>query len=628
MKKIYIVLSVALLASAACTKFKEETTPAGLDATVAAPSIEQVADDELDTDNAFKVKITPAGGNNYYSFVVVKGTLSCDAETLLTLGYEKKSVTVKKIVDEVEADVPLSGSFLSSAQADTTVHAYSLTPNTTYTVYAVANDKNGVLSKVSSLAITTTDKVAPTTYYNNKFNFSSSNLEDGTMVLTFDDPVSFTDALKDGSAKFYATYLSANATHLDDGYTEFDQIFTAPIPVDSLSVSGANVSIQVPERIPGAAVLITYDAGVVVNGTKLENEANAYGGAYYNKEKPAFYGICARFKTASWKFDRPLIEDENTGELVRMPADTIIYFQDAEETGFALTAQKLAEPQFQDKKYNKIVPAVSPQITYTDGDLRQISYPAKKGYVAVVQDSILVTYLSEVPDYGSYVAIAVAEESVEDLWGNPCQEFSTVYVDEDKNIQQGNYFFSYGYKVEDLYGTYTLTATPQYGEAYTDNTIIIAPAPADDEDYKGMDVIIQNLFNATTCCDDLDSFTNLNTSFGASFNPHNGVLQFGWYDAIGIGALAKYSWNNYVLALSFETEDNTFAFQQPEKGKLTSINTITVYLYNLGTWDRYSAGGMILNKISDSYSAPEVLTAAPQSKKMAGSSEFIPSSLK
>lgn len=594
MKKIYIVLSVALLASAACTKFKEETTPAGLDATVAAPSIEQVADDELDTDNAFKVKITPAGGNNYYSFVVVKGTLSCDAETLLTLGYEKKSVTVKKIVDEVEADVPLSGSFLSSAQADTTVHAYSLTPNTTYTVYAVANDKNGVLSKVSSLAITTTDKVAPTTYYNKKFNFSSSNLEDGTMVLTFDDPVSFTDALKDGSAKFYATYLSANATHLDDGYTEFDQIFTAPIPVDSLSVSGANVSIQVPERIPGAAVLITYDAGVVVNGTKLENEANAYGGAYYNKEKPAFYGICARFKTASWKFDRPLIEDENTGELVRMPADTIIYFQDAEETGFALTAQKLAEPQFQDKKYNKIVPAASPQITYTDGDLRQISYPAKKGYVAVVQDSILVTYLSEVPDYGSYVAIAVAEESVEDLWGNPCQEFSTVYVDEDKNIQQGNYFFSYGYTVKDFVGSYAYEGQDSDGLDHTETSVVIAPDP----DNKKDGILIYDLFtNFPNPSRYFTSWSAIKTPLKGTINPHNGAIVINKTKVIN-GESAVFA-QYYGYSGTFSVDD--FEVVMPQKGFITAAWTY----YMDGTSYYWSVEEGELTRTSEEYTIPD-----------------------
>ena len=488
MKKIFIVLGVTLLAMAACTKFVEETIPADIlkpsgeeaKSPVVAPAIEQIADAEHTTDSTFTVKITPASGNNFYSFAIVEGALPADAEGILTGSYVKNCVTVKLIIDEVETEVPLFGSFDASKQADTTVVAFDLIPNTTYTVYAVANNKNGTLSDIASLEITTTDQDAPVPYIidegKTKWQYDASNLEDGTFVVKFDDVIEFTDALKEGKANFYVTYLSANSTHDEDGYTEFDQIFTAPVPVDSLSADGKAVSIQVPERIPGAAVLVSFDAGVVKTVTKtaegeekeLENPAISYGGYYYSSGKPKEYGLAARFKTASWKFDRPLVADENTGKLVRMPADTLIAFDDYTSAMMSLVAQNLAEPQWQKDgdgkpaKFNYVADYLAPTLYYTDAKLRQVSYPVQKGYYGAIKDSVFVALLTEEPDFGSVIGFAVDAESVEDLWGNPCEEFTTMFVDEDKVAHYGNYLYSYGFTPEDVIGTYTVSANSYF----------------------------------------------------------------------------------------------------------------------------------------------------------------------
>lgn len=643
MKKIFLVLSVTLLSLAGCTKFVEETIPAdvakksGEASQVAVPSIESVtvAEEGFDTDYEFKVKVTPGEGNNYYSFAIVKGAISgVDAETLLTQGYTKSCVTVKIVIDELETEVPLCGSFKASAQNDTTVHAFKLTPNTEYTVYAVANNSKGTLSEIASLKVKTTDKVKPSAYdsVNKKWTYDASDLEDGTFVVKFDDPIVFTDALKEGTAKFYATYLSANQTHKDDGYTEFDQIFVAPIPVDSLSVSGKEVSIQVPERIPGAAVLITFDAGVVKNGVGLENEENTYGGYYWNNDKPKEYGLAARFKTATWKFSLPMIADENTGELVRMPADTVIYFQDAGKLPLTLVAQNLAEPiwQVDDEgepiSYNYIADYLAPTIIYTDSKLRQVAYPAEDKYYGELSDSLFVAFLSEEPDYGSSVALSVEAESVEDLWGNPCEAFSTITEDEDKNVTYGNYFYSYGFKMKDLYGTYTFNASSQYaGPQYEDQVII---APCDEDDYEEGDtpdpgdVKILNLFKSITCLDDIQVFQNQNSTFYGRFNIHNGILVLN-YTAIGVGMDSTGSyfvdepWGpNYVLALSLDTADNSFSFSQKVAGTLELQDVVAIYLNGWGTWDRYRSG--TLTKISDDYTIPsddEGLEAGVAAKK-------------
>lgn len=630
MKKIFLVLSVALLSLAGCTKFVEETIPAdvakksGEASQVAVPSIESVtvAEEGFDTDYEFKVKVTPGEGNNYYSFAIVKGAISgVDAETLLTQGYTKSCVTVKIVIDELETEVPLCGSFKASAQNDTTVHAFKLTPNTEYTVYAVANNSKGTLSEIASLKVKTTDKVKPSAYdsVNKKWTYDASDLEDGTFVVKFDDPIVFTDALKEGTAKFYATYLSANETYFDGSDDCFEEIFTAPIPVDSLSVSGKEVSIQVPERIPGAAVLITFDAGVVKNGVGLENEENTYGGYYWNNDKPKEYGLAARFKTKSWKFSLPMIEDENTGELVRMPADTVIYFNKIMAMNLELVAQNLAEPiwQVDDEgepiSYNYVADYKAPTIIYTDSKLRQVAYPAEDKYYGEMSDTLFVAFLSEEPDFGSSVALSVEAESVEDLWGNPCEAFSTISVDEDKNVTYGNYFYSYGYDLKDFYGTYKFAAS-SYSGGVADETVIIAPRqPFDDEDdeeyYSARNLAIYGLFaNPAVNISGLP-LTSFNTTHYATFSIHNGMCNVE-YEAIGTVL-------TYTVYAESGTDDGNYNFFYDPTAKVFVLQDAIYFVVGSDAYDIYNAGAT-LTKISDDYTIPnddEGLEAGVAAKK-------------
>lgn len=620
MKKIFLVLSVALLSLAGCTKFVEETIPAdvakksGEASQVAAPSIELVAveDPTFNTDTEFKVKVTPGKGDNYYSFAIVKGAIAgADAETILTQGYKGKSITVKVIIDEVETEIPLCGSFKASVQADTTVYAYDLTPNTDYTVYAVANNENGTLSEVTTLKVTTTDQEPPVPYTvsasgKKSWGIDGSKLEDGTIVITFDDPISFTDALKEGTKKFYATYLSANETYFDGSDDCFEEIFTAPIPVDSLSVSGKKVTIQVPERIPGAGVLISFDAGVVKNGVDLENPEINYGGYWYDGDKPTAYGLAARFKTKSWKFSLPMIEDENTGDLVRMPADTVIYFNNIMAMKLELVAQNLAEPiwQVDDEgepiSYNYVAEYKAPTIIYTDSKLRQVAYPAEDYYYGEMSDTLFVAFLSEEPDFGSSVALSVEAESVEDLWGNPCEAFSTISVDEDKNVTYGNYFYSYGYDLKDFYGTYKFAAS-SYSGGVADETVIIAPRqPFDDKDaeeyYSARNLAIYGLFaNPAVNISGLP-LTSFNTTHYATFSIHNGMCNVE-YEAIGTVL------DEYTVYAEANTSDGNYNFFYDPTAKVFVLQDAIYFVIGSDAYDIYNAGAT-LTKISDDYTIP------------------------
>lgn len=470
MKKILFAFGILLLSLAACTQFEKETVP-NLNSNVTAPFVVKAFDADHNSDSSFMVKITPGTGNNYYTFAVIKGEEdpTIDAETLLTLGYLDKCVTVKLIREEVEVDVPLGGCFSAADQKDTVVFAFDLVPDTDYTVYAVGNDNMGMLSKVTALTIKTTDKDAPVpTNSKGEYKVNTDDLEEGTIVITFDDNIELTDAFKNGSAKFYAHYLGANdyTYHAQYQIYMLNEVFVTPVPVDSVSVDGKNVSIQVPERIPGAVVGITYDADVVKNPVKLSNEKLEDLIAYWDDDEIAIEGIGGRFETAEWEFSLPMIKDEE-GKDVRMPADTVIYFNDWTEFEMEFVAQELAEPKFQaGGPFNFIVPAGTPQIRYTDSANRRVINDVMEPQV--FQDTVLVIWPTEAPDFGSSVSVDIAKGDVEDLWGNPCAEFTTFYLDENDEQFAGNYFCSYGYEVADIVGTYEYQATSYFGADYNE----------------------------------------------------------------------------------------------------------------------------------------------------------------
>ena len=597
MKKIIIVLSSVLFV-AACMQFEKETAPE-FSTNVAAPTIQRVNDPEEDPDYDFTVKIAPAAGNTYYSFAILKGDSPLDAETLLENGYAGKAVTVKLVRDSVEVDVPLSGCFNAQALKDTTVQAFKLTPNTKYTVYAVGCDELGTRSKVTTLSITTSDVTVPSVFNaNGAAQFDDSDLEDGTIVLKFDDPVSFTDDLKNGKAKFYATYFGVN----DATQGVFNAQFTEEVSLDSLSVDGNKVSIQVPERIPGAVVGISFDAGVVQNGVNLKNEKTSVVTGFNSKGEVDGDGVFGRFETVPFEFALPLIEDAD-GNIVRMPEDTIIYVQDWTSLMLAATAQDLVEPQYQEgKTFNKLTVKTAPEIRYTDGDLRKILYPATQ--VGVMPDSTVVFILDEDPGYGTSISFDIAAEAIEDLWGNPCEAFSSTYVDEDGNPFWGNYFTSFGYSLEDIFGTWRYDGESYSGKVLGFEDIIIAPRkpfdnPAYEEYYASRNVEIHDFFKSVPVVY-VDTFENDNPVLYATFNVHSGILNIEW-EILGMAAWTGYGWSGEVQGLNLDAEDGNYNFKMPKRGTLEQMDAIYINLKDLGAVD-FLSGEM--TKTSDDYTLP------------------------
>lgn len=176
MKKILYSLLALAATVAACTDFAEDEIIdfAATDAPVVAATVVD--------DNTVSVSVTPKEGNVYYSYVLIAGPAKAlKAETVLKGGYESDAVANEK-------KEPVAAVLKASETKSVSFQVGGLKSNTAYTLYAVASNSQGVVSKLATSTAVTTDGTAPVL---KKYDFQSTatNLD---YVLEFDDPIAFT----------------------------------------------------------------------------------------------------------------------------------------------------------------------------------------------------------------------------------------------------------------------------------------------------------------------------------------------------------------------------------------------------------------------------------------------------
>lgn len=435
MKKIlFSILAVAAM-SAACTKFAEDTIPTydnPVKPTVTAKAV---------SDSSITVTITAGPNTSYFGYAVMVGTPGASAEELVTDGYAKSADVVLQGADNVPQAATIKYSEETSVVELTLT---DLNPLTKYTVYAAAVTNMGIMTSVASASATTTDGIAPV------MDIDGCDFQEADGVLTFavpfDDPVSLTGK---GTAKayFYAENLTDERGYLTV-YKEVD------IPAKNMATSGNYLLLSVPasEYIPGAYVSMTYSAGVVANGSKGENAAFEDHLMAYIQGQLLWNGIVGQYAYANWDFsivDPATLPDEPEGDEIEGEGDeeeeekVPVYFSD-------WTA--LVMPNYTTSKY-PLYDATSDaeiKITTAEADGKTVSYFAKR--FGVVSDKVVGIMLNEAPAYGATVSYVVAEGSFCDIFGNENNEFAA----------EDEYFFSYGYTIEDIVGPYQFTAQSAY----------------------------------------------------------------------------------------------------------------------------------------------------------------------
>ena len=563
MKKVLYFFSAALLMLSGCTKFAEDEAIKFDTAT--APTITVTVVD----DNTVAVTVAGAANTGFYSYAVAAGA----ATTVNGASLLSKPSGVGSLA---------SGVVDFSVKPDTTFRVKDLSANTAYTVYAVAASKMGIVSDVASQSVVTSDTTIPIIS-----KLGSDAVEtDNELTFEFNEPVS----VSFGVGSIVAHYFAENV------YTEggdLIEVQTVPIPAENVSVDGKTLTIKIPvDPIPGAIVLFTMGEGVVKNDVGLNSAAfDEYAIAWDDGELETD-GMGFQYEKAAWDFALPMIEDEE-GNLVRMPADTTIYFSTWNMLVTSFVAQDLVTPEMNGIIAPETAGGIVVQYSALSG--RRVTYPATQ--FGALNDTTAAFLLDEAPNYGETVGFTVAEDAFQDIWGNGNNAFTTIFETEDEVQVNGNYFYSYGYKPEQLYGSYTFDGEAYYAGPQRETKVVIGPCTDEDALEEGFNVVVYDLFKSQTCTDDLTAYSPFDyTVFYGVFNQHSGELVLDG-DAIGIGLHSTYGWKNYVCIWNEET--GKIPFLMPEAGTLYLTSEVSVVLYKLGTWDAILEG--TLSKFSDDY---------------------------
>ncbi|MCI1647828.1 MAG: hypothetical protein LKI39_08280 [Bacteroides sp.] len=223
MKKIIYLMLSAVLIMTACTNFDSEDSKNYGEGPSISINVTSTAD------STFTFTLSPAEGTTYYSYVVTTGTevTQISASSLL-----KKQITGVT-----------SGVLNTSKNATYTFNMRSsegeplASPNTSYVIYAVASNEQGVIGDVVSQVVLTTDQTIPKPL--------SSTAADTTVTVKFSE-----DIVK-GSGNVTAKY-----------YKEWD--ITNPVMIDAadvdVSISGSAATISIKNLPSGAYVTVSWEA--------------------------------------------------------------------------------------------------------------------------------------------------------------------------------------------------------------------------------------------------------------------------------------------------------------------------------------------------------------------------------
>lgn len=265
MKKSIKYLTIAALAASvmvSCQYGEDEVSNPVDKAPAIAITVNEVGDD------ACSFTVAPSGTALYYSYSVVEGNVfsAPDAAKLYSVsagGIKKGTV---KYAETPSATISLSG----------------LDCNADYTVFAVAGSPEGVPGEVAIQHFHTTDTVNP--------EVVDAAVEDGSLVLTFSEPVKFVV----GKEVTVEAYAPASYSYQHYRYAAEPE---ASFVIKSGETDGNSVVLPIPEDafVPGALLAVSYPDGTFIDAVELpiEGQESYVFGNYYTSEGwyPETYGI-------------------------------------------------------------------------------------------------------------------------------------------------------------------------------------------------------------------------------------------------------------------------------------------------------------------------------------------------
>ena len=351
---------------------------------------------QLDTlgDDTLAFTISPVGEASYYSYMVAQGP----AQLL-------DSVSVY----QCKLDALIKGTLNASEDTSATFTLGGLSPNTAYTIYAVAGSPQGIPGNVAVKEVTTTDGIAI-----GIADFDA--ITDSSVVLIFSEKVFL------GEGKITATYYASNLGMQAMGAVE--------AVADSIIVDGNTVTVQFAGLPHGAHWAVSYPEGTFTDSAA--NKIKAFNSGFSAEDKK-FVGISARRDTVSF-------------ELVDTLSSEQLMFSDWQTASFSVAVASdstLATAGKGKVTANYLTPGKQLTIDMT----LWTNYGFGDGGITMV--------CPEDPGYGTTVVFSFPQDSFQDIWGNPT-----------KAVEYAS-LCAYDYTLETVCGYYEFDFYSYfYGKAY------------------------------------------------------------------------------------------------------------------------------------------------------------------
>lgn len=384
-KYLYALMAMLILGLSSCIQFDDPITENYGNGPSITVSVAEI------TDDSFSFTLTPAEGTGFYSYLVVPGkeAQTLDSYALLKMQYEGGLT---------------DGTVDAAQNATFTLKMEKLSPNTSYVVYAVASNQQGVAGEVASAIALTTDGVNPGVK-------ESKALEEGTGVA-----VTFSEAVTRGAGAVTAKY-----------FVEWTGEFVDIAAEDLVVAVESNVATFTMRNVPGNCyVCVSWAEGAFADSKGNPCAALTSG---LNGTGDDFMGVY--FQNAAI----PMTLKEYATDTIPAIGSA---FTDWTKFLGTITFKTDLFVNSNQLKGNEV------QLTYTNEE-RTVTYNLAIGDWAVQGKNFLFA-MPAAPTPGDFVSLKVAEGAFTDVYGNPMEEFAF------ENAWQ----FSYGYKRDMVLGDYTL----------------------------------------------------------------------------------------------------------------------------------------------------------------------------
>lgn len=429
-------------------------------------------------DNSHVDAAADVAGNPIPGLTIAVSVTADDAATV-TVTADGAAAFISVLVDDSDEDQSAlinptklyAGSYESVAQklvkADgnpVVLEVTDLDPNTTYQVYAITANTNGVLGEIVNAHFLTTDTAIPEP--------EKASAKGNAVTVEFSEDITI-DATKAPTAKYYA--YNKIRTNTSGAITNPGLMGDAHVTVAyAKDKAGKDVKNEVvftvtldgEKPLPdGACYSVDYPAGIFADAVGNLCEALVTVPALGEKGAWDPEGIGGRIATKAFN----LVDDDADGKATTPDAPSFTF--SAPEGVIFGNVPKAAAASF--TLAHKNGNAVS-QTVFT------LTYGTDWGLMDTAS-GILVNPSVGIAVPGDQLSYAVAAGSIEDIYGNPSAALGHSYV------------VSYGYTVDDVIGTYEVDGvskwSPTYDEAAWSFTI-----EASDNAEKG-NVMITNFYD-------------------------------------------------------------------------------------------------------------------------------------